>query len=424
MRVPARGEHRATKLRLALAVGAAQALLVGAFTVPNAAGDSFVVSPAAAANLPAAQQPAYMAQAQQFANGMMSHLELKLDEVRRVCDLSASQRGKLRVAAKGAIEYAVQDWLDAAAEQLAANAANAANPQANVIMAPAGAGRRGAAQLRIAAPAAVAAPAAAARDVQAEAELRARLAEFQQLQQTQLQLQRQIAMQQQAAQQADQNVAKLREVEAALQLQQQLLQQRIRAAQPIQQDAVVQEVLVMDDGAARVVRRVVRAPRIPALDVKGVETNQVWIAALANTLSDEQKQRWAAASADRSAFLAAPRNQYVAYLDQLLLLDNDQRKKINELVGRAFEQPALQRLSTRVNEVSPASLNRLFSQLNAGEMNQVLSPLQYSRWQDVSQSQGMRAAAQRAAELEGGQVLERYQLAAPVPGQAADPVGR
>ncbi|MEX2315548.1 MAG: hypothetical protein WD669_00235, partial [Pirellulales bacterium] len=118
------------KLSMVAARWAAIALFVLAFSAQPVGADDFVISPAAFASLPSGTQEMLKLPAQQNANFMLNHLLWKLDEIDRVCALSDNQESKLKVAAKGAVEYALQNWIDAAGVQLAGAGIPGANPDA------------------------------------------------------------------------------------------------------------------------------------------------------------------------------------------------------------------------------------------------------------------------------------------------------
>jgi hypothetical protein len=349
---------------------AALAWTVFAYPLQPIAADDFVMSPAAFASLPPGGQDTVKAQAQQYANGMLNHLLLKLDEADRICSLTDGQESKLKVAAKGAVEFALQNWIDAASVQLA------------------GAGA-----------AAAAVPAAAVQRQQ----LIAHVDEINALQQRlQIALQEaqaagggrrgaRQAVQAQQINQLNQQAAQLAQMQQQLQLQQ-------RQVEQLGQRQVIEEVIVNDNGVNRVVRRVRRVPAIPVLDVTAVDQQHVWTAALDNTLTAEQKQRLSARATQRSANLdvVTPTGRIVTQLDNLLLLDGPQREKMSELVSKTLESPANKSAFQRNQPLTPALIARIIRSLPANEISALLSPTQMTRWQQSvlsSPSTATRAVA-------------------------------
>ncbi len=354
------------------------ALIAGACGVP-ARADDFVMPPGAVANLPQGVQQSIGAMAQQQANSMLNYMLLKLDEINRVCTLTGSQRIKLTVAAKGAIEYAVQDWIDTFGMQIGTVAAPNQAWQVQL-----GAAAPAQVVLRVgnvAGQAVDVAPANAAQAVaiaRAQAEVGNRLAAVQR-QQAQAGIQN-AAQVQQVQQQADALAAQLQ------QLQQLQVQQKAAAQQFT---TVVEDVVVNENGVNRVVRCARRVPVAQPNAAATAEQQHVWTSALESTLSDEQRKQLAAATAERVASQAqtTPSARLVNQIDDWLLVDPEQRAKLKVLVDQTLELPTFKVQVQRTPQLSPAIIDRIIKRIPAADMTALLSPLQMTRWQQLVQGQ-------------------------------------
>ena len=94
-----------------------------------AAADDFPIPAVATENLDEQTRESLQQLAQQQANGMWRHLQLKLDEMDRICDLTDAQRDELELAAKGAVEQALEKWVERVGPAMAQRAGRIAQPQ-------------------------------------------------------------------------------------------------------------------------------------------------------------------------------------------------------------------------------------------------------------------------------------------------------
>ncbi len=99
----------------------ASAICLGILSSPVYA-ESFPLSDVVPASVPDAQRAMLQSHAQKLADTMFNHLLLQLDEIDRVSGLSEDQQRVLTVAAKGAVQEALDIWLGMIAEIDAAKA--------------------------------------------------------------------------------------------------------------------------------------------------------------------------------------------------------------------------------------------------------------------------------------------------------------
>jgi hypothetical protein len=313
--------------------------------------------------------------------------------VNRICSLSGAQRIKLKVAAKGAVEYAVQDWIDSVGQQFGVQFGAAPQPAGVIAPAPAaGVGRRGGrGGVAAAQPMPVAVDVAVAQPAPFQGEVAARNAAVMQAELAQ----RQAMLQQQLAQAGNQNPAQAAQLVAQVQA---LQQAQVQAAQQVVAQRftnVVEEVVVNDNGVNRVVRRVRRVPVPQTAAAAVAEQQHVWSSALENTLTPEQRKLLEESQAQRVANRAVntPSARLVDQIDQWLLLDPTQREKVTELVNQTLDLAAIRVQVQRTPQLTPAIIDRVVKRMPAADMTAMLSPMQLTRWQQAVQSQ-MPVAAQ------------------------------
>jgi hypothetical protein len=337
-------------------------LLQSSFGPHVASAQDFPLPVSVLSNLQPELQASARAEAQQFANSLYQVLLLKLDEIERVCDPADGQMAKLKVAAKGAVDHALDDWLSLNADRLRAGNAEIVAVQAN-------AQRMNLQQL-------------IAQQAQLEALKR----------QAQLV---QIAIAGKAAEKAaspDAEQAKLNEREALVRQQKALLEQQQVLGQEIaqleQNVAVIQAVRVQgvavdNPFGERVLGNIAlnTATTNSVSDPAAIaDKEEIWSTAIGLTLTVEQKTRLMDAASERSAFKPTTVVDIVlTEIDGRLLLDRAQRDKLIPLVEQVVKQQSLEGQLSRSSNLAPAIASNVLRALPEDQLKLILSEPQQAQ---------------------------------------------
>jgi hypothetical protein len=250
---------------------------------------------------------------------MFDHLLLKIDELDRVCQLSASQQTRLRIAAKGAVDRAIVKWLDATSTNTAQNAAAiAAQPSGQNIF-PDAVGRQEVGVFLNAQP-----------------------------------------------------------MDGAIFLNEgvALNQLIIAEGQPAAQNVVIR---VLNDGPQPVQAPVVAQ----GLDTTAVEHEPIWTSAEQKVLTPQQLQaRQAAIAARNGLSRKTPAEQVLAELDRRLMLDASQREPFAKLMRPLIEARVKPAANGRRPSIA-STTTMLLRARPAPEMSKILSERQLNLWRST-----------------------------------------
>jgi hypothetical protein len=343
-------------------------------------GQEFPLPAGTIADLQPELQPSARAAALRYATPLYQRLLLKLDEMDRVSKLSEAQRGKLEVAAKGAVDHALDRWLTANSDRLRSGATEVLTVRADV---------QQQAQQQ-------------ARALQAmKAELEGQIRQAQLTQRALARIPDGARGANAAGREAGEENARevLARQHAELLQQQQVLEREIAR---LEQNARGVQVVAANDiilggfvpaqpqPNARPARTAPNSALIMNSDASAVaEQDKIWTTAVESTLTNEQKNRLQAAAAKRSAFQPASAIEIVLKeIDQRLLLDGEQYEQLVPLVEEVIKQQSTEEVLRRSPSQTVGIAANVLRALPEEKLKTILSQAQQAQRQRSLVPQG------------------------------------
>ena len=118
-----------------------------------------------------------------------------------------------------------------------------------------------------------------------------------------------------------------------------------------------------------------------------VGQQEIWLRAVENTLTDEQKANWQKVAARRFAIRQqALVDMCVSRMDEHLLLADDQREKLTELLKKQYAKQ-IQQMFPPGNALMQIPASSLMAMIPADQVNGFLSKAQMNRWDDLKSQQ-------------------------------------
>jgi len=274
----------------------------------------------------AEHQETLQSQTQQFADAMFHHLLLRLDEITRVCELSDAQQRMMTVAAKGAVQHRLDEWLGVMMDTFIVDGERDERIQGGPQIFQQGGGWVDARRAVI-----------------------------------------------------DGNeIVRINVITVRNNLQQ------IRIAGATHMKDVILHALgpnpnvsVVDQESGQ------RLLKSPHLDVAN---HLVWTATLERTLTGEQKEQLAEAKAEREALPREWRHERVMFaIDSFLLLDRSQRGPLTERVSEFLDMPQIKRWIERRPGIDDEKLATMaFRSISAEDVEDSLSQWQLAEWRRLA----------------------------------------
>lgn len=322
---------------------------VGLVAVPwgSVRGEAFPLADVIPDSVPAEVRKSIQGKAQQNADAMYGHLLLLIDEADRETNLSAAQKSRLTVAAKGAVQYVMDQWLaplstpvEAAANQpqAAGNAIVFLNAQKPFIV------------------------------------QRGRVANQAVQQQQLLAHRRRIAVLE----------AQIRQWEARIKAD----ANKKNAARNAAQLRRVQLQLENAHRASLNLQGLAQLGAMGELDSDTAANHNIWRSTLEYTLTDRQQNQLTLLQQARRDDPTATRVEYiVAALDRQLLFDSGQRQRVTRMVAEFLETPRIGiMLARNPNLKNDAVANTVIKTFRTNEFDQILSPIQLSQWRKLTKT--------------------------------------